>query len=241
MSPGERFIRGLTAPWRGVALLRGHRELWSYAVAPVLITSVLLFVAFFATLWCAGPFTRWLAPGLVRWWLLFLIARSAMLLLLGLLFGTTSMMLSALLCLPIHDALSARIEALKGVLPAPLSFREALPTSIAHSVAGFSLWILLESLLFPVQLIPMVGALIELVLGFGLTAFFLAHQLMDGPMSRRQLSFAEKLHWLWANLGYVLGLGTMGTLMIAVPLLNVVGLPIAIVGGTLLFIEIEEN
>lgn len=237
----ESFGHGMGAPWRGLRLIAANRPLWPLAAAPALITGGLLIGAFFLAITSAAPATRWLAPGLARWWILFLLARSAMLLLLLLLFGALSMMLSALLCLPIHDALSQRVEVLRDALPAPLSFREALPISIAHSVLGFALWSACEVALMPLQLIPGIGSILELILGFGVTAFFLGHQLVDGPMSRRSLSFSAKMEWLKAHLASVLGLGSMGTLMIAVPLLNAIGLPIAIAGGTLLFLDLEGD
>jgi CysZ protein len=229
------------APWRGLQVISANQPLWPFAIAPALVTGLMLAGAFFLAITSAAPVTRWLLPGLVRWWILFLLARSAMLLLLLLLLGALGMMLSALLCLPLHDALSQRVEALQGALPAPLSFREALPSSILHSILGISLWIGAELALTPLQLIPGLGTLLELVLGFAVTAFFLGHQLLDGPMSRRQMSFAEKLTWMRAHLSSVLGLGSMGTLMIAVPFLNAIGLPIAITGGTLLFLELETE
>ncbi|MEZ4323518.1 MAG: EI24 domain-containing protein [Myxococcota bacterium] len=239
MHPVSQFLRGMGAPFRGLRIIAANRPLWPLAVAPGILTGLLLVIALYVALTSAGSVAVWLLPWVVKWRLLYILARGAMTLLLGLLFGGFAMMLSALVCLPIHDALSQRVEALQDTLPPPLSFGEALPTSILHSVMSFGLWLVLEAVVAPVQLIPVLGSLLELVLGFGLTAFFLGHQLVDGPMSRRSMAFGEKMAWLRAHLPYVLGLGATGTLLIAVPFVNAFCLPIAIAGGTLLFLELH--
>ncbi len=234
---------GLTAPWRGLRVVAADRGLWPYALLPSVITLGLLGFAVMAALGTSGPFLRWLLPDLQRWWVLFLFARGAAILLLGVVYCTLSAMVAALVCIPIHDALSQRVEArVRGVgassIVPEVSFREELPRSIRHSILGFLLWVLAQAVLVPLGLIPVVGTVLELILGFGVTAFFLAHQLLDGPLSRRRLSFSEKMSWMREHLAPVLGLGAAGTVMVAIPVLNALSLPFAIAGGAALHSEL---
>ncbi len=83
--------------------------------------------------------------------------------------------------------------------------------------------------------------MLEFCFGFLFTAFFLAHQTMDGAMSRQKMSFSAKMAWLFDHLAEVMGLGTAATLMLAIPLVNVVGLTIAITAGTLLYVRLSEE
>lgn len=236
-----RVGRGLMAPVRGLRLLLANPNLWPMAVLPTLLTLVLISGALVGAFWAAGPVMRWLAPGLLRIPILFVVARSSMVLLLILTFGPLSYMLASLLSLPIHDALSQKVEALERPLPPPLSFREALPLSIRHSLAGFGIWLAIQIGLVFINVIPVVGAVLEFFFGFLFTAFFLAHQTMDGAMSRQKLSFSAKMAWLFDHFAEVMGLGAAATLMLAVPLVNVVGLTIAITGGTLLYVQLSEE
>lgn len=187
----------------------------------------------------AGSAALWWLPWLVRWPILFRAIRIVIGGLLCLVFGALAYMLGAVLAIPFNDHLSERVEALQYELPAPLSVSEALPMSLLHSVLGAGLWMLLQLILLPLQLVPGIGSLLDMVLGGALTAFFLAHQMMDGPMSRWRFSFREKLDLLWENLGLALGLGTAAMLMLGVPVLNLFGLPICIAAGAMLYAEVN--
>ena len=242
-APPIGFGAGMTAPWRGVKIVAGDRSLWPYVALPAVITLGLLGFGAVAALGMSGPFLRYVLPDLQRYWVLFLFARGAAILLLGVVFMALSAMVAALVCIPIHDALSQRVEARvrgvrTGTIAAEVSFREELPRSIRHSILGFLLWVTAQALLVPLGVIPFVGSALELMLGFGVTAFFLAHQLLDGPMSRRRMSFAEKMGWMRTHLGPVLGLGAVGTILVAIPIVNALSLPLAIAGGAVLHSEL---
>lgn len=239
MNAISTFAHGFVAPWRSLKLLWATPRLWPLAAAPAAITSVLLFVAILAAVMGARPTTLWLLPGLVRWPTVLFVAKAVIGGVLAMVFGSVAYMLGALLALPFSDNLSEQIEATCYDLPEAMSFREALPTSLRHSLLGFGFWLLLEVLCLPLQLLPGVGSALDFVLGASITAFFLAHQMMDGPMSRWRLSFREKLDLLWVNLPLALGLGFAATLMLALPLLNLLSLPVCVAAGALLYAEIN--
>ncbi|MCB9669908.1 MAG: EI24 domain-containing protein [Alphaproteobacteria bacterium] len=239
-STPSQIWQGLTAPVRGLRVIGERPALWGLAVLPIVLTLVFLCLAVFGAVASAGPITHWLLPGLGDGWM-FLIARALVVGLLALLFGAGSYMLAALCSIPINDRMSEAVEAAMGDLPAPLSLRESLPRSIRHSIAGFLLWVLCEIVLLPLQLVPGVGSLLGAVLGFGVTAWFLAHQLLDGPMSRRAMGFSEKMGFLRGHLPWILGLGASGTLVMMVPVLNLLGLPVLVAGGAVLWVELERD
>ena len=235
----EAFVHGFTAPWRSIRLLAGRRDLWPLVLAPALITGLLLTGAVVVAVSSGSSVTLWLMPWLVRWPAMFAVVRALVVGLLAMALGASGYMLGALLSIPFNDHLSERVESASYELPTPLSVLEALPTSIAHSFLGVGLWMLLQVVFLPLQLAPGIGSALDFLVGTGLTAFFLSHQMMDGPMSRWRLSFREKLDLLWEHLGLSLGLGLAATLMLAVPVLNLFGLPVCVAAGALLFAEIN--
>lgn len=234
-----QFVQGLTAPWRGMRIILADTSLWPLALGPVLVSALLLSGAIVAAVSGSGPLVHWLWPGLAGLW--FAFARGAAVLVLALGLGMAAYMGGALLAIPMNDAMSERVEGTLSDLPPALSFREALPRSIRHSIAGFLLWVLAELLVFPAQLVPGIGSLVGSVLGFGITAWFLAHQLLDGPMSRRAMRFGEKMQFLRDHLPWVLGIGSGGAIVMMVPLVNLLGLPVLIAGGAVLWVELERD
>lgn len=235
------FFTGMTAPIRGLRVLLANPRLLPLALAPAAAATALLGAAFVAALRFAPPVTRWLLPGLIGKPLWLGLGIGAMFVLLVVVFGGLAWMTAALVSIPIHDRLSEQVEALHRPLPHAVSWRTALPRSIRHSVAGFLLWIGLEVALLPLHLVPVIGSALEFVLGLGITAFLLSHQFVDGTLSRQGMSFRGKMRWLMDRLPAALGLGSAGVVMLAVPGLNLLGLPVAIVGGTLLVVELSDR
>lgn len=230
---------GFTAPWRGAKLLWARRDLWPLVLAPTAITFGLLVFAIGGSVASAGPFTLWLMPWITKFPVLFFVIKLLVGGLLCMALGTLATMLGTLLALPFNDALSERVEATVYSLPAPLTVREALPTSILHSILGFGLWLLLQVILLPLQGLPGIGSAIDVIGGIAITAFFLAHQMMDGPMSRWRFSFREKLDLLWEHRMLTFGLGLASMLMLGIPVINLVCLPVCIAGGALLYAEVN--
>lgn len=232
------FFRGVTAPGRGLMVVLGHRALWPWVVGPALITTMLVSAALFVAFATAVPVASRLFPGAIDVPLLGPLLVGSIAVAGAFAYGVLAWMLSMLLAIPLHDRLSEGVEALHRPLPSPLSFREALPRSIRHSLAAFLLWVSLQGMLLPLHLLPGIGAVLDLVIGGGISAVFVAHQLVDGTLSRRAMSLREKLAWMRAHPGPLLGLGVAGLVILAVPLVNLIGLPVAVAGGTLLVVEL---
>lgn len=235
------FVGGITAPLRGAVLLARTPSLWPFVVAPAAITAGMLALGLGVSLFSASPLTLWLFPGLHDDPWLRAFATGFVLLLLAGTLGVLSWMAASLLCIPVNDRLSENVETLKGTLPPPLSWQEALPRSIRHSIAGFLLWLGVQVCMFPLELVPGLGSALHFVIGLFVSAFFVAHQLLDGALSRRAMGFREKLGWLWARPGPVFGLGFAGMALLAVPVLNLFGMPVAVAGGALLYGELAAS
>jgi CysZ protein len=88
-------------------------------------------------------------------------------------------------------------------------------------------------------LAPGVGPIVQGAVGFSFTALFFAIDYVDWAASRRELPARRRLRWAFAHLRPMLGLGTGIWLLLLVPIVNLVFMPAAVAGGTLLFLDLE--
>ncbi len=243
----QLFRYGFSFPYLGIRFVFSHRELIKWAVIPVIINCSLIIGAFWGASVGApivvGEF--WPHPSggfaLTMW--------NAVVMLVGLalfLVGAVFLyVLSGLLATPFYDFLSQQVEFLKlgddGDSFTWSQFFIDVRQSIAHSVLAICLWVVVMSSLFCVGLIPVIGPVLELGLAIFVTSLFLSREMMDGCMSRRRFTFAYKVQVVRSRLWVMVGFGVACAMLLWIPLLNFVFMPVSIVGGTLLFLSIEEQ
>lgn len=242
MNPVHELAVGSSYLWRGFALLR-EPSLRAFVIAPVLVNVVVIV----GLIWVFGNrldllLDAWLAglPGwlawleAVLWWLGILLA--------VLLFSYLFTLLANLIGGPFNGVLSARVERLvTGRSPeSGLGVAREITDAIGGEIRRWSYYLGRASLLLLLTLvlffIPLVHAVIPLI-WFTFGAFMLAFEYLDNPMGNRGMRFADKLATLrerrWLNLGF----GGVTTLVTMIPLANLVVMPAAVVGATLLWLE----
>ncbi|MBI4864597.1 MAG: EI24 domain-containing protein [Candidatus Riflebacteria bacterium] len=240
-------LLGLGAPIRGLAYLVRHPSLIKLAVLPFVVNTVL----FCLVLVLLGPRANGLVNSLLpgggwSWYLLvvpaFLLAWLLVILLGALLvtvFGT-------LIAGPFNEMLSARVEALEGRLPpeAVLNWRQALGqmgASVLHELWKWGLYLLCLVVLAPLHLIPVVGSVSWTVVGSVLSFWFLGFEYLDYCFSRRRLSFADRRRFCAVHLKECLGLGMSVAATLVVPFVNLVTMPLSVVGATLLYLDLTPG
>ena len=92
-------------------------------------------------------------------------------------------------------------------------------------------------LLLLLNFLPLIGNVLYSILSFLMTAFFLGFQFFDFPLERRRLAFSDKVKLTWRYKFMVMGLGMSFFLMTLIPVVGFLGLNIATIGATLLFID----
>ncbi|KFA93543.1 EI24 domain-containing protein [Archangium violaceum] len=195
--------------------------------------------ALFALLWKYTPDLLgwlWTRPG--PWygqvfWYLVLVLMFLVLLVVG-----ANVVVPVVLA-PLQDPLSELTEAQCGGYTSPPfglgSFLQGLATSLGHTLARLSLLILGLAVIFPLNLIPVVGSVAWTVLGTLWTTLWLAGEHLAAPMTRHQYPFAEVRRVMRQRWLLCLGFGAGVYVLLWVPLLNSLFLPVAVVGGTLLY------
>ena len=88
--------------------------------------------------------------------------------------------------------------------------------------------------------VPVIGPLIHAWIGGILSALFLAIDYVDWAASRHALGVRERLGFAVRRPGAMLGLGAGIWAMLLVPFVNLLFMPAAVAGATLMFLDIRR-
>jgi CysZ protein len=242
------FFAGLAYPVRGARFVyRQHPELARIWLLPIVLTTILLGLTVWLALHAHAGITAaiWTTPagGFLRFvhsvleWLVGLVLTVA---------GALAVALSAnVIAAPFNDALSEAVENIHlGRAASPFSLGRALRgvgRSCGLELLKLGLYLSVMGPLFVLSLLlPAVGTAIYTLASVCATALFFAVDYMDWPASRRDLPLQARVALARRNLRSVLGLGLAIELLLFVPLLNLLVMPAAVAGATLLFIDLQQ-
>lgn len=252
------FLRGVSYAFRGMRFVYfQHLGLVRYWVFPILITGAALFGVFYGAgswyddvagaVWSLFPEswsdTSGWTGGLLRAlrWLLGLFAGIAITLL-GLI---VVFLLSSIVAAPFNDALSEAVEdILTGRRAAPFSFRRMIADvvrTIRLEILKVVVYVGVIGPIFVVSfLVPGVGQLVSLA-AFALTAVYLGVDYIDWPAARRDWSVGDRVAFVRRQLPAVAGFGSGVWVLLFIPLVNLLFMPAAVAGGTMLFVDLEKS
>ncbi|KPK16224.1 MAG: hypothetical protein AMJ62_06430 [Myxococcales bacterium SG8_38] len=252
------FARGLAHVFRGMRFVYlQHPGLARYWLIPVVITGVALFGVLYGAAsyyddlaelaWSLFPdgwkaATGWVGGLLTALrWLIGLIA-GILIVLLG---SILVVVLSSVIAAPFNDALSEAVERIvTGAGAPPFSLRrvfldvgravrlEVLKVVVYGAIVG--------PMLIASFFIPGVGQVISLV-GFALTAVYLGVDYVDWPAARRNWSVADRIALTRRQLPAIAGFGAGVWALLFVPVLNLLFMPAAVAGGTILFLTLHPE
>lgn len=245
------FARASALPFRAARFLAARRALWPLVAIPACINLVLFVAAaglvitsadtIAAMLWApptgAGVGTSIL---LLFWYVLY-----AAVLIFGLMVAyVVTLLLSGIVASPFNDALSERVEQQLTGREGPSadgSFVGEAVRSVLSTAAIAFLYVALMGPVLLLNLVPGLGSLAAALLGTGLGAFFLALEFTDITLARRRYPLRRKLRLLRTHPALTLGFGLSTSLLLWIPLLNVLCVPIAVVGGTALALALDAE
>lgn len=232
-----QLVRGFTYPLRGLGFIRRHR-LWALAGVAIGV-NIAVFAAlaaasvYFAEPWLAQA-EAWVAQsfvsflsGVVYWagLVLLLIIDAVLLVLLG-----------QAIASPFLDALSERIESIAiGRAPKPTSFLAVVRSLIMGVVDLF--WAVV--FLVGISLLGLIVPPLAPFIGFLFGALLLAQEFVGLAMTRKLQGYLRRWQVVWRNRWLSLGFGAATMLLLVVPGVNLILLPLAAAGGTLLYTDLE--
>ncbi len=246
----DRLVSSPFYVLRGALFLWEHKMLWKYAVAPLIISVLVLAVSLGFSYYLADHYLLWWLQSLLGsawyWRILYYLVAAVVILLLLVVFFLIFSILARALAAPFNDLICEKTEELvtgriSEVPFSPVRMIKDISRGVGHSLRllGIYLGVLLPSLLL--MLIPGIG------FGFfwGVTAllssYLLAYEYLGYPMDRRRYSFAQKRAFIRSRLGSALGFGFGNFAVASIPFLNLLLIPAAAVGGTLLFLDLSHN
>jgi CysZ protein len=137
---------------------------------------------------------------------------------------------------PFYERISDRVEHQLGAPPpgTDAPWWRSFPRASLESALLLALTLACSAPLFVLGLLPVLGQTVVPVLQALVGGFFLAVELLAIPLERRGLHLAGRLRFVWRHRGQTLGFGITAFLLFLVPLMNVLAMPGAVVGATLL-------
>ena len=238
---GTDFNDGVHYLYRGFGLLKNKR-LWHLIVIPLII-NILLFSGLFALgLHWMNVFTAWLNTHLPSWlvwldwliWLLFLFAGIIVLV-------YTFTLLANIIGAPFYGLLAEKVEKLETGQDIPglggiRGFLKLIPYVLRQQWRLFCYFAPRAIVCIVLFFIPIVQLAAPFI-WFILNAWMMNIQYMTYPMENHQLSFAVMKSQFSAHRSLSLGFGSIITLGMMVPVVNLFVMPAAAAGATLLWIE----
>ncbi len=254
----REFSRGFGALVRGFAFLAGNPRLWVWAILPTIINLAILvaMISLFAHHY--GDIYAWLTAHIGRpdiaepsawyWhiadallWVANLLLQALVVLVSLIVLLVVAYALSFVVAGPFNDALSERVETMvTGEEPPPFRFAKFMAdiarTVRIEAVKG-AILVAIPVLLFALNLIPLLGGALYVILTILFGAWDLGFSYADIPSGRRVVPF--KIRWKFAreNRWALVGLG----LGFAIPFFSLIFAAPMVVGGTLLYVEIQRK
>lgn len=228
-NPLYHFLFGVRFFFAGIGLLVHEPSLLALAAVPMLLTVVAVFGLAFGAATLMG---RWLGGE----WAELRLALEALIFLLALFVGYLIYLpLARIFLAPISELLSRRAWAL-----ASNGAVERIEIGILRAVwegvklvalqAVVTLFAVLIGFLFPPVGVP---------LGIFVTLCVSGVDFLDVPLSLRGLPLRRKLAVLWHHKSVALGFSTAIYLLLLIPIINLIALPVGVIGATVLVSQID--
>jgi CysZ protein len=226
---------------RGIGMFLGTPGVRLLGIVPVLLAGLLVLAVLGVLVVYLDELTNTLTPFADRW------DESSRTLIrvgtgLALLLGSTAVLvvsftvIAQIIGQPFYERISDRIEHQLGVAPAGADapWWRTFPRASLESALLLAMTLACTTPLLVLGLFPVLGQTVVPVLQALVAGFFLAVELLAIPLERRGLHLAGRLRFVWRHRAQTLGFGITAFLLFLVPLMNVLAMPGAVVGATLL-------
>ena len=239
---------GFLYPFKGLKFIFRHPELISLIAIPVAINTILYALFIWYASSKIGGWVNSLIPVSNEWYLSFLYYVSLFVIsifMLMVIFYTFTI-IGVLILSPFNEIISERVESLytgnkvvstfelKGFVKDLIRSYKAELGRLLIYFSGFLLLMLLN-------LVPVAGTVIYGVLVTIYTLFFLCWEFYDYPMERRRFDFALKRKTAFKNIILFISFGAGASLFLVIPFLNLVAIPVCVIGATLLFCDMLKT
>lgn len=231
------FLYGVTLPLAALRLIFREKRLLAWSAAPIALTLALsVWGVAFVKAKLAAMGLHWLTGlGLAADSFAVKATTLFLQLVLFVLAAVSFSFFAGLVASPFNDFLAEAAEPFADppLAPAPAGLRgkvRALLVDLAKTAAVTALQIALVGIGVAALWVPGLN-----LLPFAAAFWFLAFQFVAYPQSRRGEGLGESIRFLGRHLCATLGFGATIGFLFALPLVSAFALPLAVVGGTLLY------
>ncbi|MBI2476724.1 EI24 domain-containing protein [Candidatus Uhrbacteria bacterium] len=239
------FMEGFFLFWRGARLLRTTSRVWALCVVPVILNALLFVAVVFVLVVFVWPvLADWTTFSWAPHWLLTLFAwviRAAVLVLFFVIYAFLFPIIAEIVGAPFYEAIGARVDAEAGVSIVERPWYREVTMTVNQEARKLVALMGIGVFIFVLQFAPVVGQVLSAVIGFGALVVTLGADGVGPALTRRGLTLHARRAWVLKHLRLVMGLGVAKAIGLAIPVLNIVVLPIAAVGGTLLVQKVESR
>lgn len=231
-NPLYHFAWGLRFFFAGLRMFVRHPSLLMLSLVPIALTVVLLLLLAFGCAWIIGLLIAGWVPDDLRF------PAQAVIFILALLLGYFIYLpLARVLLAPFSEALSRKTHLISmgdGGWRSDQGWARAMVEGL--KLVFFHLFVVLVALGLGL-IFPPVGA----PLGILIAVFLGGLDFLDVPLSARGMPLGKKLGVVGRNKSLVLGFGAASYLMLLIPGVNLLLLPVGVIGATLLTDQLESK
>jgi CysZ protein len=246
----REFFTGMRYLFRGFgAVFSFRRDLWVWALVPVVICAVLYAATFLGIAFSLDDILEWILPpveGSALWKAVMVILW--IVLMAGLVVAGYFIFIPvmAVVSAPFNEVLSEKVEKLLlGRDPPPFRLRKflkELTRTILLEVVKLVIFVLIMTpLLILYFVIPVAGPVIFILAGGFITSLYFAYDQLDRSFSRHLFPIGRRLGFVKRFFFRVMGFGTAGFLLLVIPGAIFFVVPAGVAGGTMLFLESDEE
>lgn len=237
------IMTGPVAAARGAKLLAEHRSLIPLALLPAGVACLLSILGIWAafefgdvtaTIWPDEPDSKILY---VLWWIGGTLTQIAAAI--GALIITPWLVM--LVGLPLCGPLAEKADEVLGGAPSDGGFWSDIFGALRSTAGMTALGLAGAIVFFLMGLIPVIGLVTTPFVTFIWTPLFLCFDLYDPVLARRQYRFRRKLRSVTSNPGTGISMGLTGMALMSIPVVNLLGLPVAVLGGVVAVHELDER
>lgn len=235
------FFAGARTLGTGFGVLVRHPKLLLLGAIPALISAVLLLVSLGTLIWFSPDLVTWMTPFADGWaegW------RTALRVLIGVvLVGSTALVasvsfiaLTLLIGGPFYEHIAEVVEQRLGLDTSDdgAGLIRSTGRGVVDSLKLVLVALVGAVLLFALGFVPVLGQTAVPVLGALFGAWLVTLEMVGMVFTRRGLKIGARHRALWRRKGTALGFGLPTYLLCLVPVAQLVVIPSAVVGGTLL-------
>lgn len=239
------MLESFLMPFKAIRFLFKNKKLWKYIAIPVFLNIVI--VGGFG-IWSFFLIKGWLLGFFIGGWMMILfyivitLVGTALFAFVMVLF----MLLANIINAPFNDLLSEKTEEIliKKKNDEKFSLKilsKDLRRTVFEEFKKLFVFGGGQLILLLLNFIPVIGNIAYAILSFLFTVFLLSYEYLDYPMSRKRIEFKTKIKFIKENWQSAFGFGLAVFVLLFIPLVNLVFIPLCVVGATSLYLAVSNK